>query len=604
MADLINVNNEIEQNDAMINGAYVLMDSLVRNGTKHIFGYPGGAILPIYDELFFWEKDKLIKHVLVRHEQGAIHAADAYARSSGKIGVCFATSGPGATNLVTGIATAQMDSVPLVIITGQVARSFIGTDAFQETDIFGITLPIVKHSYVVREAKSLVEIIPEAFYIAKNGRPGPILIDIPKDVGLETVPDYYPIKKKQVITSRYYRFDHYTSQSKLEQACQLIRQASQPLAYVGGGAVIANAAKEIEELVNYFRLPITNTLTGKGSINESNRFSLGMLGMHGTAYANFAVSECDLLLAIGARFDDRVTGKLDEFACRAKVIHIDIDAAEVGKNRVPEIAIIGDVRKILQELISIERNRPPFISINAKYWRKRIRYWQRAYPLLIPRPKDALSPQHVIHTLGRIAPNAYFTTDVGQHQMWAAQFIQCKQRRWMSSAGLGTMGYGLPAAIGTQFAFPDDVVICISGDASFQMNLQELGTIAQYNLPIKIALINNKWQGMVRQWQQAFYDNRYSNSSMAEGMPDFVRLANSYQIKAHSVNSPDGLEEAIDMMINTEGPVLIDFQVVSDENCYPMVAPGKSNDQMVGVVPDLEKQSKLLELDNESLSKS
>jgi acetolactate synthase-1/2/3 large subunit len=564
-------------------GSFALLDSLVRNGTKHIFGYPGGAILPIYDEVYKWEEKKLIKHILVRHEQGAVHAADSYARATSKVGVCFATSGPGATNLVTGIANAQMDSVPMVVITGQVGRTFIGTDAFQETDIFGITLPIVKHSYVIRDANTIGHVVSEAFYIARNGRPGPVLIDIPKDVGLEICTEYQPINHYHIHKHKGFRFLYRSTIDRLTRAVNLIAQSSQPLFYVGGGVVSANASKELGALSDYFNIPVTTTLMGKGSFNENNKLSLGMLGMHGTAYANFSVSECDLLLAVGARFDDRVTGKLDEFAVGAEIIHIDIDPAEIGKNCIPTLSLTGDLKKILGELLKLARQTTIVEPANTLLWRDRIENWQAVYPLLIPTDTTRLSPQYILNTISDLAPNAFFTTDVGQHQMWSAQFLKCQVRKWSSSAGLGTMGYGIPAAIGNQVAFPDQLVICITGDASIQMNIQELGTISQYKLPVKIILLNNKWQGMVRQWQQSFYSERYSHSSMVEGMPNFVQLANAYGITAMTTVDPVTLSDTLELAFTTNGPVLMDCQVIKDENCYPMVTPGKSNSQMLGI---------------------
>ena len=566
-------------------GAFALIDSLVRNGVSDIFGYPGGAILPIYDELYFWEQQGLIKHILTRHEQGAIHAADAYARVTGRVGVCFATSGPGATNLVTGIANAQLDSVPLVVITGQVGRAFIGTDAFQETDIFGITLPIVKHSYVIRDPQQVTKIVSEAFYIAQNGRPGPVLIDIPKDVGLEEFTNYQPIQQKNILKSKGYRFQFKTSDKQISDALKMIRQASQPLLYVGGGAVISNTHKELLKLAELFSIPITTTLMGKGSFNENHPLSLGMLGMHGTAYANFAVSECDLLIAVGTRFDDRVTGKLDEFACHAEILHIDIDPAEVGKNRTPQLAIVGDVKQILKELIKVyESNQNYQIDCsNTQSWLERIQKWRQTYPLMIPKIENKLSPQQVINLVGNTYSNAIFTTDVGQHQMWSAQFIKCGPRKWASSAGLGTMGYGLPAAIGAQIAFPHLPVVCISGDSSIQMCIQELGTIVQYKLPIRLIIVNNHWQGMVRQWQESFYGERYSHSNMEDGRPNFPSLANSYGIKSIQVNNETELELALLESKDYIGPIVFDIAVVEDENCYPMVAPGKSNSQMMGI---------------------
>nr|YP_010337566.1 acetohydroxyacid synthase large subunit [Dixoniella grisea]UNJ17151.1 acetohydroxyacid synthase large subunit [Dixoniella grisea] len=562
-------------------GAFALLDGLVRHKVKYIFGYPGGAILPIYDELYAWEKHKLIKHILVRHEQGATHAADGYARSSGEVGVCFATSGPGATNLVTGIATAQMDSVPMVIITGQVGRSFIGTDAFQEIDIFGITLPIIKHSYVVRDPRDMSRIVAEAFYIATHGRPGPVLIDIPKDVGLEKF-NYLPFDAQKIDLPGCKPLIQ-PSRQQLLPILQLIEQSNQPLFYVGGGAIISNTHQQIREIAEFCQIPITTTLMGKGIIDENHPLCLGMLGMHGTAYANFAVSECDLLIALGARFDDRVTGKLDEFACNAKVIHIDIDPAEIGKNRIPQLAVIGDLFYILSNLLRfIKKNKNHDFNQTAS-WLSRIQQWKQDYPLLIPNNLEQLSPQEIIYQIGHKLPNAYYTTDVGQHQMWAAQFLKTSPRKWITSAGLGTMGYGLPAAIGVKVAHQSKDVVCISGDASFQMNLQELATIAQYKLNIKIVIVNNFWQGMVRQWQETFYQGRYSHSNMKKGSPDFQLLAQAFGIKAITVTNKQEFSYYISEICLLKEPILVDCQVIENENCYPMVAPGKSNAQMIGI---------------------
>ncbi len=573
----------------MRTGAFALMDSLKRHGVKHIFGYPGGAILPIYDELYRAEARGDVKHILVRHEQGAAHAADGYARATGEVGVCFATSGPGATNLVTGIATAHLDSIPMVVITGQVPRHAIGTDAFQETDIFGITLPIVKHSYVVRRAKDMARIIAEAFHIAKTGRPGPVLVDIPKDVGTEEC-EYIPVNPGSIKLPGY-RPTVKGNIRQINAALEYINASSRPLLYVGGGAISANAHAQIQQLAELFQIPVTTTLMGIGAFDENHRLSVGMLGMHGTAYANFAVTDCDLLIAVGARFDDRVTGKLDEFACRAKVIHIDIDPAEVGKNRTPEVPIVGDVRYVLEQLL--ERARELGLPANnekTQAWLKQIARWREQYPLVVPKYPDSISPQEVIVELGRQAPNAYYTTDVGQHQMWAAQFLNNGPRRWISSAGLGTMGYGLPAAMGAKVALPHEQVICISGDASFQMNLQELATLAQYNIQVKTVIINNGWQGMVRQWQETFYGERYSSSNMELGMPDFELLAKAYGIKGMVIRDRLQLTEAIAEMLAHDGPVLVDAQVTKNENCYPMVAPGKSNAQMIGLpVPEIPR---------------
>jgi len=576
------------KNTCVRTGAYVLIDSLIQNGVEHIFGYPGGAILPIYDELYYWEKANLIKHILVRHEQSAAHAADAYARATSKVGVCFATSGPGATNLVTGIANARMDSIPLVIITGQVGRTFIGTDAFQETDIFGITLPIIKHSYTVRDTSLLPKIIAEAFFLAQNGRPGPVLIDIPKDVGLEETPCYEYPKVSMLVDKVNYRNEHLTNKIILSKMIEFFTQSYQPLFYLGGGVIRANAFKIIQKFAKVFQIPVTTTLMGKSSYNESDNLGLGMLGMHGTAYANFAVSECDLLLAIGARFDDRVTGKLEEFACDAEVIHIDIDPAEVSKNRCPQLAIIGDIRKTFLQVLKVIRNNNVLIDINqTKPWLKRIYKWKKAYPLMSSNYKSrTLSPQETISLMGILNPEAFITTDVGQHQMWSAQLINCQPKKWISSSGLGTMGFGLPAAIGAKVANPNQDVVCISGDSSFQMSIQELGTISQYDLGITIVIVNNGWQGMVRQWQESFYGNRFSNSYMKNGMPNFSAVANAYSINGYPVETVNQLK---DILINKKlpnQPILLDVNVVENENCYPMVAPGRSNSQMLG----LEKQ--------------
>ncbi len=563
-------------------GAFALIDSLHRHGVRHIFGYPGGAILPIYDELYRAEERGDLQHILVRHEQGAAHAADGYARATGKVGVCFGTSGPGATNLVTGIATAHLDSIPMVIITGQVGRPVIGTDAFQEIDIFGITLPIVKHSYVVRNASDMSRIVAEAFHIASTGRPGPVLIDVPKDVGLEEC-DYIPIEPGDVNISGY-RPTVKGNPRQINAALHLMEIAQKPLLYVGGGAIAANAHNQIQELAERFQMPVTTTLMGIGAFNEHHPLSVGMLGMHGSAYANFAVSECDLLIAVGARFDDRVTGKLDEFASNAKVIHIDIDPAEVGKNRSPEVPIVGDVRHVLEQILQRARELDfPTHSEQTQAWLERIHGWQEDYPLTAPHYEGSISPQEVIVEVGRQAPHAYYTTDVGQHQMWAAQFLKNGPRRWISSAGLGTMGFGVPAAMGAQVALPEDQVICISGDASFQMNLQELGTLVQYGINVKTVILNNGWQGMVRQWQETFYGERYSSSNMQSGMPDIELLAQAYGMKGISVRDYSQLESAITQMLAHNGPVVMEVHVKKDENCYPMVAPGKSNSQMIGL---------------------
>ncbi|WP_309743031.1 biosynthetic-type acetolactate synthase large subunit [Chamaesiphon sp. OTE_20_metabat_361] len=563
-------------------GAYALLDSLYRHGVEHIFGYPGGAILPIYDEIYRFEAAGKLKHILVRHEQGAAHAADGYARATGQVGVCFATSGPGATNLVTGIATAQMDSIPLVVVTGQVPSHAIGTDAFQETDIYGITLPIVKHSYVVRDPADMSRIVAEAFYIAASGRPGVVLIDVPKDIGAMAC-EYVPVAPGNVKLPGY-KPTVRGNPRQINQAVQLIAKSRQPLLYVGGGAISASAHAEIKQLAELFQLPVTTTLMGKGAFNELHPLSVGMLGMHGTAYANWAVTDCDLLIAVGARFDDRVTGKLEGFAADAKVIHIDIDPAEVGKNRTPDVPIVGDIRQVLIQLLQRVRelglgNKPE----QTRAWLETIDCWRTDNPLVAPSYEGLLAPQEVVVECRRQAPDAYYTTDVGQHQMWAAQFLNNLPRHWISSAGLGTMGFGVPAAMGAQMALPHEQVICISGDASFQMNLQELGTLKQYGLNVKIVIINNGWQGMVRQWQEAFYEENYSSSEMAPSQPDFMLLAQAYGIKGMTVDSREGLPDAIAAMLAHDGPVLLNAQVKRNENCYPMVPSNKSNAEMVGL---------------------
>ncbi|MEB3332894.1 MAG: biosynthetic-type acetolactate synthase large subunit [Synechococcaceae cyanobacterium] len=562
-----------------ISGAEALMDALRRHGVRHIFGYPGGAILPIYDALHQAEARGWFRHILVRHEQGGSHAADAYARATGRVGVCFGTSGPGATNLVTGIATAQMDSVPMVVITGQVPRAAIGTDAFQETDIFGITLPIVKHSWVVRDPRHIGRIVAEAFLIAASGRPGPVLIDVPKDVGVEEF-TYLPVEPGSAIPAGFSAAPA-PAPAAIAAALDLIQQAHRPLLYVGGGAISSAAHDQVRRLAERFQLPVTTTLMGKGSFDETHPLALGMLGMHGTAYANFAVTECDLLIAVGARFDDRVTGRLDSFAPRARVIHIDIDAAEVGKNRVPEVPVVADVRAALDALLLASEGQEAAGRTDA--WLLRIESWKHHYPLVVPTPDGEIAPQEVVLALRELAPQAFVTTDVGQHQMWAAQFLHSGPRRWISSAGLGTMGYGMPAALGVQMAFPQETVICVAGDASILMNIQELGTLSQYDLPVKVVVLNNGWQGMVRQWQESFYEERYSASEMTGGMPDFPALAEAFGVRGIQIRERSDLRPLLSEALRHAGPVFVDVRVRRNENCYPMVPPGASNAQMVGL---------------------
>ncbi len=555
------------------------MDSLRRHGVDTIFGYPGGAILPIYDAVHKAEKEGWLKHILVRHEQGGSHAADGFARATGRVGVCFGTSGPGATNLVTGIATAQMDSVPLVVVTGQVPRPAIGTDAFQETDIFGITLPIVKHSWVVRDPSKLAAVVAQAFLIASSGRPGPVLIDIPKDVGQQKF-NYVPVEPGSVVPPGL-NLPSNPDIASLSEALDLIENAQRPLVYAGGGVISAGAHQSLAALAKRYQLPVTTTLMGKGAFNENDPLSVGMLGMHGTAYANFAVTECDLLIAIGARFDDRVTGKLDTFAPSAKVIHFDIDPAEVCKNRRADVSVLGDLGSSLVQLVELSKKRK--VKSSTSDWLSRIDKWKERYPLLIPPHKGEIYPQEVLIAIRELAAGAYITTDVGQHQMWAAQYLRNGPRQWISSAGLGTMGFGMPAALGVQAAVPNEKVICIAGDASILMNIQELGTMAQYDLPAKIVIVNNQWQGMVRQWQESFYSERYSASDMSAGMPDFIALAKAFGVGGVLITERKELRSELQKAFDSPSPMLIDVHVRRGENCYPMVPPGKSNSQMVGL---------------------
>ena len=575
--------NQIEdsgtQTQYEMSGADALMDSLRRHGVDTIFGYPGGAILPIYDAVFKAEQEGWLKHILVRHEQGGTHAADGFARATGKVGVCFGTSGPGATNLVTGIATAQMDSVPLVVITGQVPRPAIGTDAFQETDIFGITLPIVKHSWVVRDPSEIAKVVAQAFLIASSGRPGPVLIDIPKDVGQEMF-KYLPVEPGS-IKPLGFELPFAPEHKAISSALDLIENAEQPLLYVGGGVISSGAHETLAAIANRYQIPVTTTLMGKGAFDERDPLSVGMLGMHGTAYANFAVTECDLLIAIGARFDDRVTGKLDTFAPKAKVIHFEIDPAEINKNRVVEVSVLGDVGISLVKLLDLSKQRKT--NPRTSNWLDKIKTWKNNFPLMTPPKEGEIYPQEVLIALRDLAQDAYITTDVGQHQMWAAQYLLNGPRQWISSAGLGTMGFGMPAAMGVKVALPKEQVICIAGDASILMNIQELGTIAQYKLNLKVIIINNHWQGMVRQWQESFYDERYSASNMSVGEPDFISLSKAFGIEGIVISERENLIPQLQKALENEGPVLVNVNVRKGENCYPMVPPGKSNAEMVGI---------------------
>lgn len=555
-----------------LTGAQMVLACLEAENVEVIFGFPGGAVLTLYDEIF----KKGIRHILTRHEQGAAHAADGYARASGKPGVVIATSGPGATNLVTGIATAYMDSIPLVAITGQVATPFIGTDAFQEADITGITMPITKHNYLVKDLEELPCILKEAFHVANTGRKGPVLIDLPKDLQAREGDFSYPAR----VELSSYKPTYEGHPGQIARAANAIKKAYRPLIYAGGGVISSGAHEELLELSRSLSIPVTTTLTGMGGVPGDYEYFLGMPGMHGTYAANNAINESDLLIAIGVRFDDRVTGKLETFAPRAQVIHIDIDPAEIGKNVAAHIPIVGDVKLILKELL--KRLQSAGIQ-DTRPWRATVLGWKTSNPLRYRQEPGSLKPQFVIEELYRLTGGeAIVTTDVGQHQMWAAQYYQVKKPRTLiSSGGLGTMGFGFPAAIGAQIACPEKQVICIAGDGSFQMNSQELATAVYYKIPVKVAIINNQYLGMVRQWQKFFYEGRYAHSSLA-GSPDFVKLAEAYGASGFRVTRPEEVAVTMETALKTPGPVVIDFQVDPEENVLPMVAPNTSIVEMIG----------------------
>jgi len=562
-----------QQTSTKMSGALMLLEALKRENVEVIFGYPGGAVLPIYDKIY----DFGISHVLTRHEQGGIHAAEGYARISGKPGVVIATSGPGATNIVTGLTDAMIDSLPLVVFTGQVASSVIGTDAFQEADVLGITMPITKHSYQVRDVKELPNIIKEAFYIATTGRPGPVLIDIPKDIAtIEgdfeydqelNLPGYQPTIKPNHLQIR-----------KLVEA---VSQAKKPVILAGAGVIHAKAAEELKQYAEQQNIPVIHTLLGLGGFPADHPLFLGMAGMHGTYTANMAIYESDLLISVGARFDDRVTGNPKSFAPNATVAHIDIDPAEIGKIITTKIPVVGDAKEVLRQLVHQDGKRG-----DNEEWLKKLESWKKEYPLAYKPSEEQLKPQKLVELIHEYTNGeAIVTTDVGQHQMWAAQYYKFnKPNHWVTSGGLGTMGFGLPSSIGAQIADKSATVVSILGDGGFQMTSQELAVIRELNLPIKIVIVNNQALGMVRQWQELFYEERYSHSLLGN-QPDFIKLAEAYGIKGMQAATTEEAEQVVKEAIEFDGPVLIDFRVVPGENVYPMVAPGKGINEMVGVKP-------------------
>ncbi|MCV6636412.1 acetolactate synthase 3 catalytic subunit [Candidatus Albibeggiatoa sp. nov. NOAA] len=570
-------------NKEVLTGAEILIRCLEAENTEFIFGYPGGSVLHIYDALF---KQNKIQHILVRHEQAALHAADGYARSTGKAGVVFVTSGPGATNAVTGIATAYLDSIPMVVISGQVPTSLIGNDAFQEVDTIGITRPCVKHNFLVNDVKELASTIKKAFHIATTGRPGPVLVDIPKDITAHTTMFEYP----HTIDMRSYKPVVSGHPGQIRKAADLILSAKRPVIYTGGGVVLGNASEELVEFTRLVGYPITQTLMGLGSYPATDAQFIGMLGMHGTYEANMAMHECDVLIAIGARFDDRVTGELEKFCPYAQIVHIDIDPSSISKNVKVDIPIVGAVDSVLQEMTKTirESGQQPDSDALANWWAK-IDAWRSNNCLKYDRDSVLIKPQFVIEKLWEVTKgDAYITSDVGQHQMFAAQFYKFdKPRRWINSGGLGTMGFGLPAAIGTKLAFPNEEVACITGEASIQMCIQELSTCKQFDLPIKVINLNNRYMGMVRQWQEMFYDSRYSHSYM-DALPDFMKLAESYGHVGMQIEKPEDVEGALrEAMAMKDRLVFMDFLTDQTENVYPMVAAGKGQHEMV-LAPEKE----------------
>lgn len=560
-------------------GAEIVVKALIDQGVDTIFGYPGGAVLPIYDALF---QQNQIRHILVRHEQGAVHAAEGYARSTGKPGVVLVTSGPGATNAVTGLTDALMDSIPIICLTGQVPTHLIGTDAFQECDTVGITRPCTKHNWLVNSAKELTRVMHEAFYVATSGRPGPVVIDIPKDVQFQSAEYVGP----QNVVHKTYRPTIKGDINKIKEAIELIAQAKKPLFYTGGGIINSGplASQLMRDFVHMTGFPITSTLMGLGAFAASDKQWLGMTGMHGTYEANNAMHDCDVMINLGARFDDRVTGRVDAFAPNSKKIHVDIDASSINKIVHVDIGIVGDAAHVLEDMIRIWKSKSVQIDkkVMADWW-KQIDTWREKKSLSYKQGDDIIKPQYAIERLYQLTKDrdTYITTEVGQHQMWAAQHYHFeKPNHWMTSGGLGTMGYGLPAAVGVQIAHPDALVIDIAGEASIQMCMQEISTAVQFMLPVKIFILNNEYMGMVRQWQQLLHGGRYSHS-YSESLPDFVKLAEAYGATGIRAKTPGELDDKIKLMVDTKGPVIFDCLVDKMENCYPMIPSGAAHNQMI-----------------------
>jgi len=555
-------------------GSQIIVECLKKEGVDIVFNYPGGAVLPLFDEF----QGAPFKQVLVRHEQAAVHAADGYARATGKVGVVLVTSGPGATNTVTGIATAFMDSIPLVIMTGQVPTLLIGNDAFQEADIIGITRPCTKHNYLVKDVKDLARILKQAFYVARSGRPGPVLVDLPKDTLVDSTEFKYPEK----VFIRGYQPTYEGHLGQIQRAIKLMLKSRKPLLYVGGGIISSNASKELTLLAEKLGIPVTMTLMGLGSFPGNHPLSLGMLGMHGTYWANMAVMESDLLIAVGSRFDDRVTGKIEAFAPQAKIIHIDIDPTSISKNVRVDLPIVGDCKRILSKILSLlEKEEIDSFKAGLDKWHHQIDKFKAIHSMNYEQ-KGMIKPQYVIEAIYELTKGeAIISTEVGQNQMWTAQYFPfVKPRTLLTSGGLGTMGYGFPAAMGAQAAFPNKLVIDISGDGSFQMNSQELATVVQYHLPVKVVILNNGYLGMIRQWQEFFYGKRYASSSLEGFSPDFVKLAEAYGAMGLRANKPEEVLPVLKKAFSIPEPVIIDFEVDPEENVYPMVPAGEALNQM------------------------